>query len=139
MKIREEKQSHSPNIVLAALAGNAVAKSSLYDMATAQLEMRKFYCWLNEIFPEALIIPIEAEPRFNYHHELPPEHDPEEESYKTRRKSMNNAIQRMKGKHATILLYKRLNDRSLFKSREFNPYVHLNQRGYEIYWSLIYN
>ena len=137
LKIRDEIKSHSPNIVITALAGNAVAKTSLYDMATAQLEMRKYYCWLNETFPQALIIPIEAEPRFNHHHELPPDHDPKNESYKTRRKAMNNAIQRMKGKHSTILLYKQLNDRDLFIRKEKNPYVHLNQRGYEIYWGLI--
>ena len=141
--IRKRIESCTPDIILIALAGNAVSKKSFeYPMPTAQADMRIFHEWLTLTFPNAKIIPIEAEPRFNPHCELPPDHDPLTESYRNRRRTMNNAIQRMRGKHATVLLYNIFQDRSLFIPYECHgrcKYVHLNYKGYEIYWDLILN
>ena len=127
--------TQSPDIIIIALAGNAVSSPSSYTMPKAQDEMRKFHRWLTSTFPNAKILPIEAEPRFNSHEELTITHDPLVESYHSRRKCMNHAIDRMKGKHGMIRVYTLLNDRSLFE----RDLVHLNKDGYKIYWELITN
>ena len=123
---------------MVALAGNAVAKSKDHDIPSANAEMRIFHSWLCATFPLAKILPIEAEPRFNVHQELPVHHDPLKESYKSRRKAMNMAMSRMHCKHGIIRVYNRLNDRNLFIKRERTPYVHLNEAGNKVYWDIIY-
>lgn len=137
-KIRNKIKSHSPDIILVSLTGNAVSKSSNNDMPSANAEMRIFHSWLCATFPFAKILPIEAEPRFNVHRELPVKHNPLKESYKSRRKAMNMAMSRMSCKHGMIRVYNRLNDRNLFLRRERTPYVHLNDAGNYVYWDIIY-
>ena len=130
---------YSPDIILVALAGNAVSKSSYYDMPSANAEMRIFHNWLCFNFPYAKILPIEAEPRYNRHKELPRNHNPLLESYKSRRKAMNMAMARMSCKHGLIRVYSRLNDRKFYLRRDRTPYVHLNKLGNERFWELIIN
>ena len=137
-KIRNAIKSHNPDIILISLAGNAVSKSNYYDIPSANAEMRIFHSWLCATFPSAKILPIEAEPRYNYHRELPVKHDPLHESYKSRRKAMNIAMSRMSCKHGLIRIFNRLTDRNLFLRHDRTPYVHLNESGNEIYWDIIY-
>ena len=110
-EIKKRILTHSPDIIIVALAGNAVSSHSSYSMPEAQEEMRIFHRWLTTSFPNAKILPIEAEPRFNKHSELPKNHPDNTESYHDRRKSMNHAINRMKGKHGTIRLFNALNEK----------------------------
>ena len=139
-EVKEEILKYSPDIVLVALAGNSACKHSSNEMQLENDEMRKFHNWLLIKFPNAYVAPIEAEPRFNWHNELPIERDINLESYKQRRKSINSAMSRMACKHGIIRVYNRLNDRNLFKPRHGNGYVdaHLNDEGLEIYLDIIH-
>ena len=140
--IKNVGNRNPPDIILVCLAGNAVARPSSFEMPLANHEMRVFHEWVKTSFPSAKLIPIEAEPRFNYHSELPKDHGKDgviKESYKSRRVSMNSAIKRDKSKDALCQLYNELNDIKYFIPYERNPYVHLNDEGYELYWKLIIN
>ena len=135
---RDQILKYSPDFIIVALAGNAVAKlSSEMSMIDAQAEMRKFHTWLFESFPNAKILPIECEPRFTPHTDLDRNHNPLTESFHARRISMNNALKRLGAKHGLIRLFTKLQDRKLFVKRERYPYTHLNDQGYEVYWELI--
>ena len=116
----------SPDIVLVVLGGNAVGNMDI-SIPEATEEMRRYFYWLQDWFPAALLVASEVEPRYNL--TLPAG----QESYWRRRNAFNQALKRMPGKHYTHRISIYLNHREFYTGNG----VHLNDRGNHFYWGLI--
>ena len=118
-----------PDLILVVLGGNAVASGDI-EIPVASRDMRSYFFWLQENFPNSLLIAAEVEPR--YDGQGPPSPD-QEESHWERRNAFNQAVYRLPGKDFTHRVAKYLNHRNFYT---FDG-VHFSNRGNHFYWGMI--